>query len=70
LKPAKWLVVGVAVVSVATLLVDFYFRSAVSVGKDGDRSVVIASHGLLFWRRMVHLAWSISHVRHAGWRAS
>ena len=50
--------VGVVVVSVATLLVDFYFRSVVSTVGNGDRSIVIASGGFLLSRRAVQLACS------------
>ena len=59
MKPARWLVVGVAVLGVATLLVDFYFRSIVSaIARDGDRSVLIARDGILLSRRAVQLTCS------------
>jgi len=51
-------VIGVVVVSAATLIVDFYFRSVVSAGKDGDRSILIASDGILLSRRAVQLTCS------------
>ena len=48
--------IGVAVIGVATLLLDFYFRWAVAaVGKEGDISVLIARDGILLSRRAVHL---------------
>ena len=51
--------IGVVLISAVTLLVDLYFRSAVSAaGKDGDRAALIANNGALFWRRTVHLACS------------
>jgi hypothetical protein len=58
LKPVRWLAIGVVVVGVATLLVDLYFRSVVSAGKDGDRSILIASDGILLSRRAVQLTCS------------
>jgi hypothetical protein len=58
LKPARWLVIGVVVVSVATLLADLYCRSAVSAAGNGDRSIVIASGGFLLSRRTVQLTCS------------
>jgi hypothetical protein len=51
-------VVGVVAVSVATLLVDFYFRMVVSSAGNGDRSVLIASDGILLSRRTVQLTCS------------
>jgi hypothetical protein len=58
LKPARWLGIGVVAVCAATLLADLYFRSAVLAGKDSDRSIVIASDGILLSRRAVQLTCS------------
>ena len=63
MKPARWLLIGVAVVAAATLLVDFSFRSVVSaVARDGDRSVLIARDGILLSRRAVQLTCSPAGV--------
>jgi hypothetical protein len=59
LKPVRWLVIGVVAISVATLLVDLYFRTLVSAAKDGDRSILIASDGFLLSRRVVQLVCSL-----------
>jgi hypothetical protein len=58
LKPVRWLVIGVVAIGVATLLVDFYFRTLVSAARDGDRSILIARDGFLLSRRAVQLACS------------
>ncbi len=74
MKPARWLAIGVVLISAVTLLVDLYFRSVVLAADKGDRAAVIASNGILLWRRTVHLACSAGAVArivtkvHVEWR--
>ena len=49
-------------ISVAMLLVDFYFRTLVSAARNGDRSILIARDGFLLSRRAVQLACSAGGV--------